>query len=103
VLLELGVTDAVNLDGGGSSTLVVRDLVLNQPSDSTGERENGDGLLVFRRGPARVGSRELDTARSEPDGARCAQPLSGCGSVEGKENELARRPSFPNRPTLLPT
>jgi exopolysaccharide biosynthesis protein len=48
----LGLTDALNLDGGGSTTMVVGDQVVNQPSDPTGERPVGDALLVLpdRRG-----------------------------------------------------
>jgi hypothetical protein len=47
MLRLLGVTDALNLDGGGSSTLVVRGVVVNLPSDGTGERPVGDVLLVM--------------------------------------------------------
>ncbi len=46
-LRRLGVTDALNLDGGGSTTLVVRGVVINLPSDETGERPVGDVLLVL--------------------------------------------------------
>jgi hypothetical protein len=49
LLLELGAVDAVNLDGGGSTTMVIGDQVVNRTSDPDGERENGDGLLVFPR------------------------------------------------------
>jgi exopolysaccharide biosynthesis protein len=49
LLLELGAVDAINLDGGGSTTMVVGDQVLNRPSDPTGERENGDAILVIAR------------------------------------------------------
>ena len=47
-LRTLGATDAVNLDGGGSSTLVVRGTVVNLPSDEGGERPVADALLVIR-------------------------------------------------------
>jgi Phosphodiester glycosidase len=51
---DLGATDAMNLDGGGSTTLVIasrdgasfRYAVVNQPSDSTGERPVGNALAV---------------------------------------------------------
>ncbi|KAA0225284.1 hypothetical protein FCG40_01745 [Fimbriimonadia bacterium ATM] len=43
---ELGCTDAINLDGGGSSTLYVAGSVLNRPSDGT-ERRVGNALLLF--------------------------------------------------------
>jgi exopolysaccharide biosynthesis protein len=42
----LGVTDAVNLDGGGSSTFVGPDGLRNHPSDGQ-ERPTGDALLVM--------------------------------------------------------
>ena len=49
LLLELGAVDAVNLDGGGSTTMVVRGETVNRPSDPTGERANGDAILLFAR------------------------------------------------------
>ncbi len=49
LLVELGAVDAINLDGGGSTTMVVGGEVVNRPSDRLGERENADALLVFPR------------------------------------------------------
>ena len=46
---ELGADDALNFDGGGSSTMIVGGAVVNVPSDTTGERAVGDALLVVRR------------------------------------------------------
>ena len=37
----------MNLDGGGSTTMVTNGQVVNQPSDATGERPIGDALLVL--------------------------------------------------------
>lgn len=45
-LIRLDVVDAMNLDGGGSSTMVVRGDIRNVPSDGV-ERAVSDGLLVF--------------------------------------------------------
>ncbi|MCX5536117.1 phosphodiester glycosidase family protein [Streptomyces sp. NBC_00006] len=47
VAKSLGLRDAINLDGGGSTTMVVDDQVINDPSDATGERPVGDALLVL--------------------------------------------------------
>jgi exopolysaccharide biosynthesis protein len=47
VLLELGAVDAMNLDGGGSTTMVIHNKVVNRPSDATGERPVSDAILVF--------------------------------------------------------
>lgn len=43
----LGLRDALNLDGGGSTTMVVRDAVVNHPSDAGGPRKVSDAILVF--------------------------------------------------------
>jgi len=45
-MLEWGVYQGVNLDGGGSSTMVVHNEVSNSPSDSTGERPVANALMV---------------------------------------------------------
>jgi exopolysaccharide biosynthesis protein len=47
LLLEFGAVEAINLDGGGSTTMVVQDKVVNKPSDQTGERSVSDAILVF--------------------------------------------------------
>ena len=41
--------NALNLDGGGSTTMVVRGEVVNQPSEAAGERPVGDALLIVPR------------------------------------------------------
>jgi hypothetical protein len=46
VARSLGLRDAINLDGGGSTTMVVDGAVINVPSDATGERPVGDALVV---------------------------------------------------------
>ena len=44
---RLRLTDALNLDGGGSTTMVVRGVVVNHPSDATGSRPVSDALIVL--------------------------------------------------------
>ena len=48
-ILSLGATDAMNLDGGGSTTMYVDGKVLNTPSDKEGERKVSDAILVTLR------------------------------------------------------
>lgn len=48
-LLSLGATDALNLDGGGSTTMFLDGKIVNQPSDKEGERKVSDTLLVTPR------------------------------------------------------
>ncbi len=52
--LELGATDAMNLDGGGSTTMFLDGKVVNKPSDPTGERKVGDAILVTLRKPVKA-------------------------------------------------
>jgi exopolysaccharide biosynthesis protein len=47
LLLELGAVEAINLDGGGSTTMVIHNKIVNRPSDQTGERPVSDAILVF--------------------------------------------------------
>jgi hypothetical protein len=44
-----GSQEAINLDGGGSTTMVVRGEIQGQPSDATGERPIGDALVLLPR------------------------------------------------------
>jgi hypothetical protein len=48
-LLEQGASDALNLDGGGSTTMYVDGKVVNHPSDKEGERKVSDALIVSLR------------------------------------------------------
>jgi hypothetical protein len=47
---SLGLVDAINLDGGGSTTMTLRGQLISHPSDATGERPVGDALLVLPSG-----------------------------------------------------
>ncbi|MGH7475404.1 MAG: phosphodiester glycosidase family protein [Longimicrobiales bacterium] len=55
LLLRLGADDALNLDGGGSTTMAIGGQVVNRPSDREGERAVGNAILVHaddcRAGP----------------------------------------------------
>ena len=49
LLLEFGASEAINLDGGGSTTMVVNGKLVNNPSDQTGERPVSDAILMLPR------------------------------------------------------
>ncbi len=51
LMQELGAVDAMNLDGGGSSEMVVFDKVVNKPSDGR-ERKIGNALVIVPAGLA---------------------------------------------------
>lgn len=46
VMEHLGAVEALNLDGGGSTTMVVDGKLVTRPSDSTGERPVGGALVL---------------------------------------------------------
>jgi hypothetical protein len=50
LMLELGAVSAVNLDGGGSTTMVIDGKVANRPSGGSARR-NADAILLFPREP----------------------------------------------------
>lgn len=47
VMLKLGCIEALNLDGGGSSGMVVRGELMNRPAGSTVQREVMSAIAVF--------------------------------------------------------
>ncbi|MGH7482383.1 MAG: phosphodiester glycosidase family protein [Longimicrobiales bacterium] len=57
LMRDLGAEQALNLDGGGSTTMVVRGDVANRPSDEAGERPVGNALAVVAGCPAETGGR----------------------------------------------
>ena len=46
-LLSHNIRDALNFDGGGSTTVVIRDRIANRPTDQTGERPVSNALVVL--------------------------------------------------------
>jgi exopolysaccharide biosynthesis protein len=52
-LISLGCVDAVNMDGGGSTTMWIHGVnggrIVNHPSDRTGERPVANALVIIRR------------------------------------------------------
>jgi len=50
LFLALGVTEALNLDGGGSSVMAVDGRIASSPSDASGERPVGNSLWLVRDG-----------------------------------------------------
>lgn len=52
LLLSLGCVDAINLDGGGSTTMWIRNKgIVNQPSDKNGERPVANALIIRMNSP----------------------------------------------------
>lgn len=47
LMRSFGAVEAMNLDGGGSSTMVVGGKPVNTPSDTTGQRPVGDAVVVL--------------------------------------------------------
>jgi len=53
LFLKLGSYNAINLDGGGSSSMVVDNQIANSPSDYTGERVVSDAILLSSKAHTR--------------------------------------------------
>ena len=49
-LRGLGAVNALNLDGGGSTVMLVGDSIVNHPSDKEGERAVANAIVVLGRG-----------------------------------------------------
>lgn len=55
---RLGLVNALNLDGGGSTTMWVEGQIVNSPSDAAGERPVSDALFVVPRRQKERGVRQ---------------------------------------------
>lgn len=92
-LISLGATSALNLDGGGSATMVVNGMVTNRPSDGA-ERGVANALLLLRGldpgeqdGTAPPAAGGPGALRSAYDEARLTDP----GSTGGYADALRRQ------------
>ena len=52
-MLEQGAVEAMNLDGGGSSEMMIGNQIMNEPSDGR-ERRLGAGLAVLKTKPVKI-------------------------------------------------
>lgn len=73
LMLSLGARDAVNLDGGGSSAMMLNGLIANRPSDGT-ERRVSTALVVLP--DADPGQSDLETGMPVVTGAARTAPAS---------------------------
>jgi hypothetical protein len=46
VARSLGIVEAINLDGGGSTAMAIRGSLISHPSDASGERAVGDAIVI---------------------------------------------------------
>jgi len=51
LLKEIGVSEGINMDGGGSTTMVLNGQIVNNPSDSSGARSVSTALLLYKSNP----------------------------------------------------
>ena len=76
----LGATQAVNLDGGGSSTMTVNGLVANRPSDGS-ERAVSNALVVLPG--ADLGQADLESGQTPTTATLQGSPATVSGSLRG--------------------
>lgn len=66
LLREFGADEAMEFDGGGSTTMVLDQRIVNRPSDDTGERYVANALLFFWDEETQTTAPELRRARPLP-------------------------------------
>ncbi len=49
LMIDEGVYQGLNFDGGGSTTMIVDNQIVNSPSDETGERAVGNCLVLIKK------------------------------------------------------
>lgn len=48
-MIDEGIYQGLNLDGGGSTTMIIQNKIVNSPSDFTGERAIGNCLVLIKK------------------------------------------------------
>lgn len=74
-MIALGAYEAMNFDGGGSTALVVRDSIVNAPSDTSGERAVGNVVAVTRRAAGRQEPERRAVPRRNGNVTSCIVPV----------------------------
>jgi exopolysaccharide biosynthesis protein len=49
LMIEEGIYQGLNLDGGGSTTMIINNKIVNNPSDQTGERKVGNCIVLLKK------------------------------------------------------
>ena len=49
LMIDEGIYQGLNLDGGGSTTMVINNNIVNSPSDKTGERKVGNCIMLIKK------------------------------------------------------
>ena len=49
LMIDEGIYQGLNLDGGGSTTMVINNKIVNSPSDKTGERKVGNCIMLIKK------------------------------------------------------
>ena len=83
-MIALGAYEAMNLDGGGSTALVVRDSVINTPSDTSGERPVGNVIAITRRTPPAANVERRALPRKTGSVASCVLPTRRDTAAAGR-------------------
>jgi hypothetical protein len=81
---SIGCYNAINLDGGGSSVMVVRNEIVSSPSDPQGERSVANALLVVSTAP--LGP--LNKLHITPDSIRIFMGKTLQFSIQGTDEYL---------------
>lgn len=74
-MIALGAYEAMNLDGGGSTALIVRDSIVNTPSDTSGERPVGNVVAITRRAAAQRDVERRALPRKNGSVSSCVLPV----------------------------
>ena len=89
LFLSVGAVGALNLDGGGSTAMVLQGVLANQPSDAAGERPVGTALL-FYSGPQQPLASTFAPTLVEPADAALPMELDSA-SLGGYASERRAR------------
>jgi hypothetical protein len=93
LFVKLNATSALNLDGGGSSTMIVEGELVNRPSDPAGERDVSSAILILSGADEEEPALTSTNARSsslDASNALLDPAVSDAGSTGGLLDSLEK-------------
>jgi|GEM_PF-2836148 len=91
-MVSLGAVSAANLDGGGSTAMSIRGVLVNQPSDAAGERPVGTALVVVPVGSQPTRGAPVTQTASAVNPATDSASLGGWSLAQVEQGQPVSAP-----------
>ncbi|NEB09670.1 phosphodiester glycosidase family protein [Streptomyces coelicoflavus] len=98
ILLDLGAVDGLNVDSGGSTTLIVEQSIVNRPATAPTDTHTGGSIGPCPPGGPRTGAIRAGARQPVNRHVICVRARQGRGARGGRPSHRHTSPFFPCSP-----